>query len=178
MTPTLSPERKDEQIACSKGNLTDQQQKETITALNSFDKEVEKSMENANPKKCHAEKCASNSGKDCTCDSFHTFDELYDHRITLFIALCKKLQRPEHYGDARNIAGNDGQLVWRSNLHHDGTNFCGWFIMGIGKEKGKQISYHLPLSRWKETNFAETLERAPEWDGHTSDDVLNRLKTL
>jgi hypothetical protein len=50
--------------------------------------------------------------------------------------------------------------------------------MGIGKEKGKQISYHLPLSRWDETYFAETLDKAPEWDGHTSADVLERLKTL
>lgn len=25
---------------------------------------------------------------------------------------------------------------------------------------------------------AETLEAAPEWDGHTSDDVLARLKAL
>ncbi len=32
--------------------------------------------------------------------------------------------------------------------------------MGIGKEKGEQITYHLPLSKWDETNFAETLESA------------------
>ena len=175
MIPTLSPERKDEKITCSKGNLTDQQQKETIASLNSFDKDVEKSMESSNPKKCHVEKCASNSDKDCTCDSFHTFDELYDHRIALFITLTRLLKRQEN---AIGFIPVGESFVWRSELHHDGTNFCGWFIMGIGKEKGKQISYHLPLSRWKETNFAETLERAPEWDGHTSDDVLNRLKTL
>jgi hypothetical protein len=52
------------------------------------------------------------------------------------------------------------------------------FIMGIGKDRGEQITYHLPLSKWEETNFAETLNRAPEWDGHTSDNVLERLKNL
>ena len=36
----------------------------------------------------------------------------------------------------------------------------------------KQITYHLPLSKWEETGFAETLEKAPEFDGHTPDDVL------
>jgi len=67
---------------------------------------------------------------------------------------------------------------WRSKAHHDGSAWEGWFIIGIGKDTGSQISYHLPLSRWEETSFAETLDRAPEWDGHTSDDVLQRLKNL
>lgn len=104
-------------------------------------------------------------------DGYHTIEELYDHRITLFIALCKRLQcdlRPPRMG----------QRVWRSKTHHDGTSWDGWFIIGIDRDKGEQISYHLPLSRWEETNFADTLERAPEWDGHTSADVLERLKTL
>jgi len=104
-------------------------------------------------------------------DGYHTMEELYDHRITLFIALCS------HRSKLLNVCGNRTD-VWRSKLHPDGTSFEGWFIMGIGKGKGEQISYHLPLPRWDETIFAETLERAPEWDGHTSADVLERLKKL
>ena len=110
-------------------------------------------------------------------DGYHTFDELYDHRITLFIALCRRVQGFKYHGDQRNAMG-DEKNVWRSNLHSDGTMYDGQFILGIGKEAGKQITYHLPLSRWEETDFAETLERGPEFDGHTSDDVLERLKTL
>jgi hypothetical protein len=34
------------------------------------------------------------------------------------------------------------------------------------------------MSRWEETNFAPELEKAPEWDGHTPADVLDRLKAL
>lgn len=104
-------------------------------------------------------------------DGYHTIAELYDHRITNFIALCRreKVLSPEGWPHP----------VWRSKKHGDGNDaYEGWFIMGIGKEKGKQISYHLPLSRWDETDFAETLEQAPEWDGHTSNDVLERLKNL
>ena len=96
-------------------------------------------------------------------DGYHTFTELYDHRITLYISLCRK------------IRDND---VWRSQIHSDGSNFDGWFILGIGKLSGGQITYHIPNERWEETNFAETLEKAPEFDKHTSQDVLERIKKL
>lgn len=105
-------------------------------------------------------------------DTFHTMDELYDHRITLFIALGR------HMHELLGMENPGKFKMWRAKKHADGSIFDGWFIMGIGTEKGKQISYHLPLSRWDETEFAETLELAPEWDGHTSQDVLDRLKTL
>src|SRR5688500_15781523 len=100
---------------------------------------------------------------DFISDGYHTFGELYEHRNNLFIKLCKT--HPEI-------------PTWRSKLHSDGTGFDGWFIIGMYKEKGKQISYHLPLSMWEETNFAETLEKAPEFDGHKSKDVLERIKNL
>lgn len=122
--------------------------------------------------KTHAKKC---NPENCTCDGYHTFAELYDHRIQLWITLCSSL-------DTMNTALESVKApiplieIWRSKLHHDGTSFDGWFILGMYKEKGKQISYHLPLHRWDDTDFAETLEKAPEWDGHTSDDVLARIK--
>lgn len=104
-------------------------------------------------------------------DGYHTFDELYDHRITLFITLARILKE-----DCGGIYSED--FVWRSKLHDDGSSFDGWFILGLNKNHGRQMSYHIPLSRWDETNFAETLEKAPKFDGHTSADVLERLKTL
>lgn len=97
-------------------------------------------------------------------DGYHTFGELYDHRIALFIALCRAVQKNRN--------------VWRSKLHSDGSKFEGWFILGIGKDPGYQITYHLPMSKWWECEFAETLERAPAWDGHTSAQVLRRLNAL
>lgn len=118
-------------------------------------------------------KCPKLYGKDCTCDGYHTFDELYDHRITLFIALCRAYAE---WIDAEGLSTIPHS--WRSKLHSDGTNFDGWFILGLKEDKGEQITYHLPLLRWDETCFAETLDRAPEFDGHTPDDVLERLKKL
>lgn len=105
-------------------------------------------------------------------DGYHTFDELYEHRITLFIALCKIL-----WNDPQYQTGQKSQ-VWRSLKHSDGSSFNGWFIMGIGQERGEQITYHLPVSKWDETEFAPTLEFEPNFDGHTSEDVLNRLRCL
>ena len=99
-------------------------------------------------------------------DGYHTMDELYEHRITLWIAML------------RCMSGKYG-IHWRSKLHSDGTSFEGWFILGYGYAKGEQITYHLPIERWEECDFvSETLERAPEWDGHTSSDVISRLKQL
>lgn len=113
-----------------------------------------------------------NAATDLISDGYHTFGELYDHRITLWIALCRELR-----GNLAYPVGAKAK-VWRSKLHSDGSRFDGWFVLGIGKQPGEQITYHLPMSRWDETDFAYTLERAPEFDGHTSADVLERLKSL
>lgn len=105
-------------------------------------------------------------------DGYHTFEELYDHRITLFVALCR------HMHELLGIENPGKYKVWRAKFHADGSAYAGWFSMGIGKKPGQQISYHLPMERWDETGFAETLDRAPEWDKHTPADVLERLKNL
>lgn len=129
--------------------------------------------------KQHTKKCAWNSNYvgslgvvfhgECDCDGYHTFAELYDHRITLYITLCALVLR-----------SHDG-VVWRSKYHSDGELCFGTgtqFVLGIGTHRGDQITYHIPIERWDETEFAETFKRAPEWDGHTSDDVITRIKQL
>lgn len=105
-------------------------------------------------------------------DGYHTMDELYDHRISLYISLCKYVI----YHEAKLHGIND--RVWRSKVHSDGSVMKGWFILGIGKKKGEQITYHIPLYRWDDIEIAQTLEKAPEWDGHSSNDVLARLIEL
>lgn len=132
-------------------------------------------------KKQHAKKCLADPTnpdalkvwETCTCDGYHTFEELYEHRIELFVALCSQLDWLD-----TELLGRNYYYIWRSQKHSDGTQLEGWFLLGIGREKGKQITYHLPMSKWDETDFAETLDQAPEFDGHTSDDVLFRLKNL
>ena len=124
-------------------------------------------------------------------DGYHTFDDLYEHRHALFIALCSVYSAREHVTSMPSVCWCKPRVevvngstitihenVWRSKQHLDGSMFEGMFIVGIGREPGNQITYHLPISEWNATDFAETLENAPEWDGHTPNDVISRLKRL
>jgi hypothetical protein len=114
-----------------------------------------------------------NVNTDLISDGYHTFGELYEHRIRLFIALCKE---HAYYHDNKET---QSKVVWCAKKHSDGTEMLGWFILGMGKEKGQQITYHLPNSYWDEVSqFAYQLNQAPEWDGHTSKDVIERLGNL
>lgn len=94
-------------------------------------------------------------------DGYHTFGELYEHRCLLFVALMKAHPK----------------MAWRSRLHHDGSGEPGWWIGGLHLPTG-DISYHLPDWAWPllDGSGVTTLERAPKWDGHTSTDVLQRLR--
>ncbi|MEC7753799.1 MAG: hypothetical protein VYB44_07200 [Bacteroidota bacterium] len=110
------------------------------------------------------------SQREQVSDGYHTFKELYDHRIRLWITLCMVI------ADLNNPKDNP---VWITTVHSDGSSWDGWFLLGLGKKKGQQITYHLPNSYWNEcTRFATILDKAPEFDGHTSADVLERLKEL
>ena len=101
-------------------------------------------------------------------DGYHTFGELYAHRIELWIAFLKSLAP----------TANPDEIVWRSKANDKGEVWEGWFLLGRSYTPGKQISYHLPIDRWEECDFAEELEQAPPFDGHTSNDVLERLKNI
>lgn len=94
-------------------------------------------------------------------DTHHTFGELYDHRILLFLALM--CSHPE--------------ISWRAPYHFDGTHYEGSFLAGMNLPGG-QISYHVPNDFWNllDNKKIDTVDFAPEWDGHTSEDVLERLE--
>lgn len=95
-------------------------------------------------------------------DGFHTFNELYDHRCLLFLALMKMRAHE----------------AWFSMAHDNGEIMAGWFIAGMTLPTGKTITYHLPdkFMCFAAGIGAKELPRAPKWDGHTSADVIQRLK--
>lgn len=99
-------------------------------------------------------------------DGYHTFGELYEHRIANYLVVCACMC----------LAGKG--YVWRTLKHSDGSHWEGWFVLGISHSKGKQITYHLPMKYWESCEFVEIVEKAPEFDGHTSEDVLDRLALL
>lgn len=104
-------------------------------------------------------------------DGFHSFEELYETRDALFVALCGTIYVWQHNGGLKNS-------TWRSKRHSDGTELDGWFIAGINYQSGQQISFHLPIEMWDDFVFALTLDTAPPFDGHTTKDVIERLKEL
>lgn len=102
-------------------------------------------------------------------DWYHTFWELYDHRIALYIALCRYA-----YFLWEELDWVSNKPVVRSHKHDDWTSMPWWFILQFESDVW-QISYHLPEKYWDKCSFAETKELANKWDGHTSEDVLDRL---
>ncbi len=92
-------------------------------------------------------------------DGYHTFDELYNHRMVLFSIICNQ----------------NKDISWKSMLHHDNTMYDDYFIVGINTPEG-MFTYHYHVSHWDEFDVA-VLPKAPIWDGHTADDVT-RLRSL
>lgn len=94
-----------------------------------------------------------------TSDGYHTFDELYYHRMVLFSIICNQ----------------NKDLAWKSMKHHDGTMYENYFIVGISTPEG-DYTYHYDIRDWNYFSVKE-LEKAPKWDGHKPSDIT-RLLTL
>lgn len=88
-----------------------------------------------------------------TSDGYHTFDELYEHRMILFSIICNQ----------------NKSLSWKSKLHHEGDMFDDYFIVGIKTPEG-YYSYHYHVDHWDKFDVEE-LYRAPKWDGHKPSDI-------
>jgi hypothetical protein len=95
-------------------------------------------------------------------DGYHTFGELYEHRIELWITLLNRNQK----------------FCWKSRRHSDNSIWKGWFIAGMFHENGNQITYHIPQKYWNRLPNILVLKQAPEFDGHTPNDVIKRLQKL
>jgi len=92
-------------------------------------------------------------------DGYHTFNELYDHRMHLFAAICNQ----------------NKEISWKSLKHDDGSMYDDYFIVGINTPMG-QFTYHYHTTHWHKFDVKE-LEKAPAWDGHTAEDVV-RIQSI
>lgn len=103
-----------------------------------------------------------------TSDGYHTFDELYEFRKVFNAALFNEWHKQ-----------NNLYQVHKSKRHNDGE-LCfggGWFIVVAMLPSG-QISNHYQLKDWDLFKIPETETALFRFDGHTGNDVLNRLKNL
>lgn len=89
-------------------------------------------------------------------DGYHTFNELYEHRCLLFILAVKGLS----------------EKAYVRLDHYQGWD-CVYQILN-----GKQISYHLP-AKYRDYYMSECEVVGEEfvWDGHSSLDTIDRIKS-
>lgn len=101
-----------------------------------------------------------------TSDGYHTFNELYEFRKLYNAALFNEWASQGKYN------------VHKSTKHHDGEGCFGggWFIVMATLPTG-QISNHYEMKDWDLFNIPER-DMADEWDGHTTKDVIDRLKAI
>lgn len=93
-------------------------------------------------------------------DKWHTFGDLYYHRMMLFAVICNQ----------------NKEIAWKSKLHHDGTMFEDSFNVGINTPEG-QYTYHYYLKDWDMFDVKE-LPNAPKYDGHKPEDVTRLISIL
>lgn len=100
-------------------------------------------------------KLLDDSERNDLSDGYHTFKELYEHRILLFLGLI--LHNP----------------LISSILVKD--HYPGWdLILSYLPPDDAQISYHIS-SKYRELYEGIIKEGQDEWDGHTSKQVATRL---
>lgn len=96
-----------------------------------------------------------------TSDGYHTFNELYHHRAVLFSVITDAYRH----------------LSWKSKVHHDGSMYDGMFIVGINTPDG-QATYHYDIDPYWDMFDCFEYDRAPEWDGHTAEQAIERIGKL
>lgn len=122
-------------------------------------------------------------------DGYHTIDELYNFRkvynAILFNEWAKmyyyNLEMKEKQGfnidmEAVTKSCYDVHKSWR---HYDGELCFGgdWFIVVAVLPTG-QISNHYHAKDWGLFRIPEVEKAKYEWDGHSSQDCIDRLKAL
>ncbi len=101
-----------------------------------------------------------------TSDGYHTFKELYDFRLLYNAHLFNEWSEQGKYDVHKSQRHNDGELCFGRD---------DYFIVVATLPAG-QISNHYPMSDWNLFK-CEAVEKAKAaWDGHSSQDVANRLR--
>lgn len=102
-----------------------------------------------------------------TSDGFHTFDELYEFRMVYNAALFNEWAKMDKYNVHKSIRHYDGEECFGG----------GWFIVIANLPTG-QISNHYKIEHWDLFQIPSFNKAQCEFDGHTSEDVIKRLKAL
>lgn len=100
-------------------------------------------------------------------DGFHTFNELYEFRKAYNAALFNEWAKQGLYETHKSWKHSDGEECFGG----------GWFIVVAILPTG-QISNHYPAKDWDAFKIEEVEKAKYEFDGHTAQDVLDRISAL
>ena len=95
-------------------------------------------------------------------DGYHTFTDLYNHRIGLFLLVISLLKK-----------SNKEIKIWYADSEE-----INWYIVGIDFEDDKKIiSYHVPnnVKEYLDKMNVEYLDKLPPFDGCDSNCNLKRI---
>lgn len=114
-------------------------------------------------------------------DGYHSFNELYEHRHALMCSLMS-------LAEACPI---EGISTFKTRKNDAKESMDGWFIAGINlrfiesqnedgsyNTKPAQITYHMPDRLWDMLVNTPEIEYNADYDGHSSNDVFQRLFML
>jgi hypothetical protein len=112
-------------------------------------------------------------------DGYHTFREIYDHRMTLFVAYLQLLQLKSNR-EAGQEFDPEFTVGWSYNHHESDKPMFEGMVIAWAQHvpTGKQISYHLGAEMYAPLLTHARIPEHPhaiKWDGHTSHDVIMRL---
>ena len=101
-------------------------------------------------------------------DGYHTFGELYEFRKLYNALLFNEWAKLGKYEVVKSYRHSDGNYCFNSNKE--------WFIVVVQTPFG-QISNHYKAEDWDLFEVRE-VRVAPKFDGHTTQDVIERLEDL
>jgi hypothetical protein len=100
-----------------------------------------------------------------TSDGYHTFKELYEFRKLYNAALFNEWAKQKKFSVHKSWRHADGELCFGG----------GWFIV-VAITMDGQISNHYEAKDWDLFKIPAHDKALFEFDGHTSSDVIERLK--
>lgn len=119
-----------------------------------------------------------------TSDGYHTFKELYEFRKAYNVALFNEWAKQTTPNPKWAKEDNQPVVLPKYNVHkswrHNDGELCfggGWFIVVAVLPTG-QISNHYKAEDWDLFQIPETEKALFEFDGHTTEDVIERLLSI
>lgn len=102
-----------------------------------------------------------------TSDGYHTFKGLYEFRMVYNAALFNEWSNGGLYETHKSLRHHDGELCFGG----------GWFVVVAMLPTG-QVTNHYDIKHWDLFKIPEVEKAKYPFDGHTSQDVFERLKNI